>query len=79
MLLDGTTGEESKIVPGKPRLRWQVVGDGEQPTRSLGGGKLRRRHRGAAGFARRCIRCSRRARPWWSPANRSASTTASRR
>ena len=29
MLIEGTTGEESKIVPGKPALRWQVVGDGE--------------------------------------------------
>jgi hypothetical protein len=33
MLLDGTTGEESKIVPGKPALRWQVVGDSEHPDR----------------------------------------------
>jgi hypothetical protein len=33
MLLDGTTGEESKIVPGKPALRWQVVGDAEHPDR----------------------------------------------
>jgi lipoprotein-anchoring transpeptidase ErfK/SrfK len=29
VLLEGSTGEESKIVPGKPALRWQVVGDGE--------------------------------------------------
>lgn len=33
VLLDGTTGEESKIVPGKPALRWQVIGDAEHPDR----------------------------------------------
>ena len=33
VLLDGTTGEESRIVPGKPALRWQVVGDSEHPDR----------------------------------------------
>jgi hypothetical protein len=33
VLLDGTTGEESKILPGKPALRWQVVGDSEDPDR----------------------------------------------
>jgi hypothetical protein len=33
VLLDGTTGEESKIVPGKPALRWQVVGDADHPDR----------------------------------------------
>jgi lipoprotein-anchoring transpeptidase ErfK/SrfK len=33
MLLDGTTGEESRIVPGKPALRWQVIGDSEQAER----------------------------------------------
>ena len=33
MLLDGTTGEESKIVPGKPALRWQIIGDGGQEDR----------------------------------------------
>jgi hypothetical protein len=33
VLLDGTTGEESKIVPGKPALRWQVIGDSEHPDR----------------------------------------------
>jgi lipoprotein-anchoring transpeptidase ErfK/SrfK len=31
VLLDGTTGEESKIVPGKPALRWQMIGDSEHP------------------------------------------------
>jgi hypothetical protein len=33
VLLDGTTGEESKILPGKPALRWQVVGDSDNPDR----------------------------------------------
>jgi len=33
VLLEGTTGEESKIAPGKPALRWQVVGDSEHPDR----------------------------------------------
>jgi hypothetical protein len=33
LLLDGTTGEQSKLVPGKPALRWQVVGDAEHPDR----------------------------------------------
>jgi lipoprotein-anchoring transpeptidase ErfK/SrfK len=33
MLLDGTTGEESKIVPGKPALRWQLIGDTGDPDR----------------------------------------------
>ena len=33
MLLEGTTGEDSKIVPGKPALRWQVVGDGQDADR----------------------------------------------
>jgi lipoprotein-anchoring transpeptidase ErfK/SrfK len=33
VLLEGTTGEMSKILPGKPALRWQVVGDGENPDR----------------------------------------------
>ena len=35
MLIEGTTGEESKIVPGKPALRWQVVGDGEHADRAV--------------------------------------------
>jgi lipoprotein-anchoring transpeptidase ErfK/SrfK len=33
VLLDGTTGEESKILPGQPALRWQVVGDSDDPDR----------------------------------------------
>jgi lipoprotein-anchoring transpeptidase ErfK/SrfK len=33
VLLDGATGEESKILPGKPALRWQVVGDSSDPDR----------------------------------------------
>ena len=33
VLLEGTTGEESKIVPGKPALRWQVIGDSAHPDR----------------------------------------------
>ena len=33
VLLEGTTGEDSKIVPGKPALRWQVVGDGQDADR----------------------------------------------
>jgi lipoprotein-anchoring transpeptidase ErfK/SrfK len=33
VLLEGSTGEESKILPGKPALRWQVVGDSEHPDR----------------------------------------------
>jgi hypothetical protein len=33
VLLEGTTGEDSKFVPGKPALRWQVVGDSEHPDR----------------------------------------------
>jgi hypothetical protein len=28
VLLEGESGEESRILPGKPALRWQVVGDG---------------------------------------------------
>jgi lipoprotein-anchoring transpeptidase ErfK/SrfK len=31
VLLDGTTGQESRIVPGKPALRWQMIGDSEHP------------------------------------------------
>jgi hypothetical protein len=31
VLLEGTTGEQSKIAPGRPALRWQVVGDSNQP------------------------------------------------
>ena len=33
VLLEGNTGEESKIVPGKPALRWQVIGDTGHPDR----------------------------------------------
>jgi hypothetical protein len=33
VLLEGETGEQSKIAPGRKALRWQVVGDSTQPDR----------------------------------------------
>lgn len=33
VLLEGTTGETSRIAPGKPALRWQAIGDGTHPDR----------------------------------------------